>query len=146
MPATDQILQQEGGVLTDQLLGLLRTGLVSPTFASVTLAPGGGIINQPALLAASGAIPVVSGASVITKAGVAALTLAAPVAGTQDGVVLIITSNTAFAHTITATGLFQTGTATVNLATFAAFAGASIWLFAYQGKWNVLSLNAVVLT
>jgi hypothetical protein len=102
--------------------------------------------SQLATLAASGAVPVAGNTFVITKAGVAALTLAAPVVGTQDGLKMTITSNTAFAHTLTATGLFQTGTATVNLATFAAFAGATIDLMAYQGKWNVFNTNAITLT
>lgn len=99
------------------------------------------------VLSADGAVlPKVAATYVITKAGVAVLTLAAPTATTDDGKVITITSNTANAHTLTATGLFQTGTATVNLATFAAFAGASITLMAYQAKWNVISLNAVVLS
>lgn len=95
-------------------------------------------------LAASGAVPAhVSASYVITKAGVAALTLAAPVSGTEDGIVVIIQSTTAFAHTLTATGLLQTGTAAVNVATFAAFAGASIRLRAYVGKWIVSASNAI---
>ncbi len=99
------------------------------------------------VLSASGAmLPHVAATYVITKAGVAALTLAAPTATTDDGKVIVITNSTANAHTLTATGLFSTGTATVNLATFAAFAGSSITLMAYQAKWNVISLNAVVLT
>ena len=83
---------------------------------------------------------------VITKAGVAGMTLGAPTATTDDGLIIIVTSNTANAHTITATGLFQTGAATVNVATFAAFAGASVTLMAYQGKWNVLNQNAITFT
>lgn len=95
-------------------------------------------------VAASGAInPHNPGTYVVTKAGVAALTLAAPTATTDDGVVITITSNTANAHTLTATGLFQTGTASVNLATFAAQAGAGLTLIAYQGKWNVLGATAI---
>lgn len=82
---------------------------------------------------------------VINKAGVCALTLAAPAAD-QNGVRLNITSNTANAHTVTATGLLQTGTATVNLATFAAFAGAGLTLEAVNGKWNVIANTAVTLT
>lgn len=98
-------------------------------------------------ITADGAVlPRVAQTYVITKAGVAVLTLAAPTATVDDSKVIVITSNTANAHTLTATGLFQTGTATVNLATFAAFAGASITLMAYQGKWNVISVNAVVLS
>lgn len=148
MPTTDQIQQQEGGVLTDQTLSVIRTTLVNPTFANIIVAPGGGLTNQPSLLAANGAIPPhASGVYVITKSSaLAALTLAAPTAGTDDGVTIVVTSNTAFAHTLTATGLLQTGTATVNLATFAAFAGASITLYAYNAKWNVLSSTAITLT
>jgi hypothetical protein len=99
----------------------------------------GGITCQLTPVAASGAIaPNTSGSYVITKAGVAALTLAAPTATVSDGMEITITSNTANAHTLTATGLFQCGTAAVNLATFAANAGAGLTLVAYQGKWNVL--------
>lgn len=97
------------------------------------------------LLAASGAVnPSQSATYVVTKAGVAALTLAAPIVTTatvagDDGKEITITSNTANAHTLTATGLFQCGTASVNLATFAAQPGAGLTLVAYQGKWNVIA-------
>lgn len=97
-------------------------------------------------LTASGAIPVgpplISAAYQITKAGVAAMTLAAPVAGADDGKVIWVESNTANAHTITATGLLQTGAAGVNVLTFAAFAGAACKLMALSGKWVlVLSIG-----
>lgn len=92
-----------------------------------------------ATLTQDGAIaPSTPASYVITKAGVLAATLAAPVVGTDDGKVILITSNTASAHTLTATGLLQTGTAFVNVATFAAQKGAGLTLMAYQGKWNVL--------
>ena len=98
-----------------------------------------------ALLGASGAIPPhISSTYVITNgSALAALTLAAPTATVDDGTVITVTSNTAFAHTITATGLLQTGAATVNVATFAAHPGASVTLMAYQGLWNVISQNAI---
>lgn len=85
--------------------------------------------------------PAASASFVITKAGVAVLTLAAP---TVNGVVLKITSSTANAHTLTATGLFQCGTAAVNLATFPAQAGASLILQSFNSKWLVISNNLVV--
>lgn len=89
---------------------------------------------------ASGAInPRTSANYVLTKAGVAAMTLAAPTATTDDGVEICITSNTTNAHTLTATGLLGTGSASVNVATFAAFLGAGLVLIAYQGKWLVKS-------
>lgn len=96
-------------------------------------------------LTTNGAIPPHTPATyVITKAGVLVDTLAAPTVGTDDGIIITITSNTANAHTLTATGLLQTGTASVNVATFAAQAGAGLTLMAYQGKWNVL--NSVGIT
>lgn len=90
-------------------------------------------------LTTNGAIVPVSGNYVITKAGVLADTLAAPTAGIQDGVIIVLNSSTANAHTLTATGLLQTGTASVNVATFAAQAGAGLVLQAFNGKWIVLS-------
>jgi hypothetical protein len=98
----------------------------------------------PQAVSANGALPPHVGHTyVITKAGVAALTLATPTATTDDGIEIIVTSNTANAHTITATGLLQTGTASVNVATFAAQAGAGLTLMAYQGKWNVICSNGI---
>lgn len=94
----------------------------------------------PQALTTNGAIPPHVGHTyVITKAGVLADTLAAPTATTDDGIEIIVTSATANAHTITATGLLQTGTASVNVATFAAQKGAGLTLMAYQGVWQVMA-------
>ena len=96
--------------------------------------------SQIRLSGAADAIsPHLSHAYVVTKAGVDAMTLAAPTAGTDDGITITISSNTANAHTLTATGLLQTGTASVNVATFAAQKGAGLTLQAFQGKWMVMS-------
>lgn len=96
------------------------------------------------IISASSAIPVgaapgglVPATYEITKAGVAALTLAAPIAVLDDGKIILIFSTTAFAHTLTATGLFQAGGAGTDVATFAAFAGCLIGLMAKNGKWIV---------
>ena len=98
-------------------------------------------------ITANGAIlPHVAATYVITKAGVAAMTLAAPTTVTDDGLVLVITSSTANAHTVTATGLFADGAGHVNLATFAANAGASMTIMAYGAKWLIISLNGVTMS
>jgi hypothetical protein len=98
------------------------------------------------LISASGAIdPRSEGRSMITKAGVAALTLAAPNLG-DDGLYKRIISNTANAHTITATGLYVDGAGHVNLATFAAQIGASIDLMAFAGKWVVIRVQGVTMS
>lgn len=107
---------------------------------------GVGTATQLALTTNGAIDPHTSANYVITKAGVLADTLAAPTATTDDGVIITITSNTAFAHTLTATGLLNTGSAAVNLATFAAFAGAGLTLRAYQAKWNVLSSTGITFT
>jgi hypothetical protein len=104
--------------------------------------------NPFVLLSGSGAVPAHSAQRyIITLASAASLTLAAPTVTTDDGNTITIISNTAFAHTLTATGLFNSGvSAAVNLATFAAFKGATIVLMAYQGRWDVVSLNGVVMS
>jgi hypothetical protein len=100
------------------------------------------------LLSASGAIRAdAAGSYVITKStGVAALTLAAPAIGTGDGIRIKVTSSTAEAHTITATGLFVDGASHVNVATFPSAGGGSIELLAYQGKWYVVCNNNVTMS
>jgi len=122
--------------------------LASPTWTLIGGTLGsfyGFSASQPVALSVNGAITPhgPSANYAITKAGVLADTLAAPTAGTDDGAVLLFTSNTANAHTITATGLLQTGSAFVNVATFNAQPGASLALMAYQAKWNVLFANGI---
>jgi len=78
----------------------------------------------------------------ITKTAVCALTLAAPIINDQE---LVVFSTTGYAHTLTATGLLATGTAAVNVATFAAYAGASLSLRSYNGLW-VLQTGAAGIT
>jgi hypothetical protein len=92
--------------------------------------------------------PHYSGVYNVEGAAIDAMTLGAPAVGNQNaggdsGRTIIISSGSAFAHTLTATGLLETGSASVNVATFAAFAGATLQLRAHKGKWNVLSANAV---
>ena len=87
-------------------------------------------------ISANGAIdPHTPGRYCISKAGVAALTLGAPLSGTEDGIQITVYSDTAFAHTITATGLFADGAGHVNLCTFAAQIGAQAVLMSRKGLW-----------
>lgn len=73
----------------------------------------------------------------INKATAAALTLTAPNL-TDNGIHLVITSNTAAAHVVTGTGLIQDGTSTLrNTLTFAAQKGATIELVIENGFYNV---------
>lgn len=100
--------------------------------------------NIPTALSASGAISRKRGTCIITKAGVAVLTLAMPTATTDDGCRLLVQSNTANAHTIAVTS-FNSDTDS-NLATFGGAIGDCIELMAWQGKWNVVATRNVVLS
>jgi hypothetical protein len=79
--------------------------------------------------------PHTPGRYIITKGSAAAITLGAPTAGAEDGLEIEISSSTAFAHVLTATGLLQDGAGHVNTATCAAQAGCSFCLTAFNGKW-----------
>lgn len=123
----------------------------------VDFAPGSGLdFPSPTplvALTANQALSVSSGNYVLTtKAGVIALTLAAPTAGVQDGMVIVITAfNGANIDTLTATALLQNG-ATGSPYTTATFGvttnivGASLTLKAIGGFWFVMSSTGVVLT
>lgn len=123
--------------MIDVINNLTGNGTAAPV-AATTVTMTGEIFGY-SLLTVDGAIsPSTPATYVITKAGVLADTLAAP-AVADNGKVIRITSATANAHTLTATGLLQPGTAAVNLATFAAQPGAGLTLMAVNGKWNVLA-------
>lgn len=106
----------------------------------------------PLTISASGAIAPGAEQVFITAGSAAALTLPNPVAGAplpggaggQDGATLVITSTTAFAHTVT------TGTNGVNgskhVITFPATAYATVFLKAFNGTWVVQVLNGATLT
>lgn len=95
-----------------------------------------------------GFTPIQQGTYLITKATAAAIKLLAPTAF-QAGTIINITSATAAAHVVTATGLIQDGVTggAKSTITFGAFAGASISLVATsQLKWNVLAINVAPVT
>jgi hypothetical protein len=102
-----------------------------------SLNANGGFQVPAQALSASGAVnPRLPGFYVITKAGVAAITLTAPTAGTDDGLEIEIASNTANAHTVNVgAGNLLNGAGANAQVAFPAFAGAGIYLTAYQGKW-----------
>ena len=90
------------------------------------------------------AVPTQDTKAFLGKGTAAAMTLAAPSLG-SNGVELVITSQTAAAHIITATALLNSGGAgsPLTTATFAAQIGAAVSLGAQNGQGNVVSANAV---
>lgn len=95
--------------------------------------------------------PHLSAFYIVTNAAADLMTLAAPTAGVDDGVSIEVTVNTfpTPAHKITSTGNLQTGTGSVNSVTFpnatAGGAGSTVYLTAYQGKWNVAVSGLIAL-
>lgn len=83
--------------------------------------------------------PHVAGNYVVKTGSADAMTLTAPTAGVDDGVMIQLWSDTAFAHTLTATSLLAGGTALKTTATFPAFRGAGMTLRAMNGVWHVVS-------
>jgi hypothetical protein len=88
----------------------------------------------------NGAIGIKSGIAMLTKAGVAAMTLAAPTATTDDGKVLRIVAATANAHTVTQSSPgFNGAGGSGDVATFGGAIGDNLVIVAYQGVWHIVS-------
>jgi hypothetical protein len=106
----------------------------------------GGVNTTVLPYASDGAISVLDGIALLTKAGVGAYTLAAPA---RDGQRLTIIARTANAHVVTATGLIDdgiTGGSKTTMTFTGGFVGESIELVSYGGKWNVVAKNVVAVT
>ena len=132
------------GVTNLDSLTLSGALTVTGAISGGSLAAG---IQQPVELgAANGAIAAKTGVVMLTKAGVAAMTLAAPTAGTDDGKVLVIVAATANAHTVTqATPGFNNAGTSGDVATFGGAIGDNMVVVAYNGRWHVISLRNVTL-
>jgi hypothetical protein len=133
------------------------TGLVADTISERTAAAGvtadsvllkDGIVHgrTPVVVAsADGAIsiPAYDQTIVITKAGVCAMTLAAPTPGTHDGVTLTFVSTTAQAHTLTHTEGFGGGTTARDVGTWGGAINDGMEIVAYNGVWYIKYLRNV---
>ncbi len=105
------------------------------------------IIPPKQVASADGAITIKDGTVIITKAGVAVLTLADPVATVDDYKTLRIVSATANAHTVSnaAGSGFNAGGAGSDVGTFGGAKGDNLVVMAYQGDWYVVSKVNVTL-
>jgi hypothetical protein len=111
---------------------------------------GGLTLPAVFLAGATDAIPAgVAATYVVKSTAINAMTLAAPTAA-QEGNIIMILSDTLFAHTLTATALLANGTALKTTATFPAFRGACLVLRVCNLVYHVISNGAsagvVVLT
>jgi hypothetical protein len=102
-------------------------------------------LSPIALTGASDAIgPHTSASYMVNTVGVDAMTIAAPTSGTDDGVVIQITTGTTGTPTLTCTGgTLRPGTAAVTTVLFASSPGSTVLLMAYQGNWYVIGANNV---
>lgn len=128
----------EVGVVVDVVA--TNIALVEPVYAH----PVG---NKLQSLGASGAVVIRPGTVVITKAGVAALTIADPTSGVHDGLEMTFISSTAQAHTLSnaAGSGFNAGGAGADVGTFGGAIGDGITIVAYGGKWLVKDKTNVTL-
>jgi hypothetical protein len=83
----------------------------------------------------------IPGRRVITLGSALAITILAPIAGVDDGILISIISATAFAHTLTCTGHLKDGNGHSNVMTLAAQPGAGFTIVAWNGNWLVVSAN-----
>lgn len=139
---------QASGGFTGALLGNVTGNVTGNVAGTVTGNVVGGASLMPDVtetqnLSADGAITIKRGVAYITKASIAALTLAAPTVGTDDFKCLLISSTTAFAHQITGSVRGFNGKGSSGTLTWAAAKGNSIILMAYNGDWWVFAPNGV---
>lgn len=125
------------------------------TLTGAVTAPGGvvgnvtgGVLAPVVEVTGDGAIavPSVDTKYVVTKAGVAAMTIVNPTDVTHDGLTLTFISATAQAHTLTrgTTGFNDAGAAG-DVATWGGAKGDGMQITAWDGKWYVNYLRNVTL-
>jgi hypothetical protein len=131
--------------------------ILTPPTGSPAHFPFGKVVNPVQAAAAADVLPVADAVVFVTRAGVDAMTLALPIAGSypagvplslgdprDDGKKLLVVSTTAFAHTITtpANGINKT----LHIATFGAAVGNWVLLIAFQGTWYMVGQLGVTLS
>lgn len=115
------------------------SGFTGDLTGDVTGDVTGGVLFPTALASADGALTVTKSTIIrVTKAGVCAMTLAAPAA---DGILLIVTSKTAAAHTLTVTG--GAAGAAQDVGTFGGAINDSCTLVSAGSEWHVVSTRNV---
>jgi len=134
--------------LTEAEIGLLDGVTAGTTTASKAVVAGTNKNSdvRPTVTthSANGAITIRHGTHKITKAGIAVMTLAAPAAG-DEGIRMLITSQTANAHTVTAASGFNGDAAGADVATFGGAIGDCFEVVAINLLWHVISLHNVTL-
>lgn len=124
------------GDLTGNVIGNVTGNVIGDSTGGTKRPVQVGLVN--------GAITIKDGFVVLTKAGVAAMTLADPVAVTDDGKELTVVALTANAHTVTIAGGLSGAGASADVGTFGGAVGDRFSVFAYNGKWYPSGVNVNV--
>lgn len=132
---------QSGGYVDFESGAELRIAGTAVTATAAALNSGR---NPVTAYAADGALTISNGTHKLTKAGVNAMTLAAP-AVADEGIRMVITAQTANAHTVTLTEGFNNGGAAADVATFGGAIGDCMHIVAINQHWNVITLRNVTL-
>lgn len=134
-----KVLTSDANIDTTGIRHLTLTGLLT----------AGSVAAKKVVTAAAndGAISIADGVVKITKATAAALTLADPAAG-DEGTVIIITSQTAAAHTVSNAGGSGFGAqgAGADVATFGGAIGDGFAVVAINANWHIMWLQNVTLS
>lgn len=131
--------------LRDVAIDGVTAGTVTASKPVIAGTSGQADLRQPVTAAsADGAITIANGTVKVTKGSAAALTLAAP-STAQEGIRMLITAQTAHAHTVTVTAGFNGGGTGADVATFGGAVGDCMEIIAINQKWNVISLRNVSL-
>jgi hypothetical protein len=136
----DEMVVASGGIVTVESGGDINV----ESGGSINIEAGANILQPVTEYAANGAITVQGGIHLLTKAGVNAMTLAAPSAA-QEGMRLVIIAGTANAHTLTYTTGFGAGGAGLDVGTFGGAVGDAIVLLAINETWYVESTRNVTI-
>lgn len=128
----------------------IATNTIAETTAASGVTIDGVLIKDTAVLGRSHVVAITADGAItipaynvhyfFTKAGVAAMTIADPTAGTHDGVTLTFIATTAQANTLSnaaGSGFFSSGGGTKDVATWGGAIGDGFTIIAYQGKWYI---------
>lgn len=158
-PTDDQIDIEIAGAddfrfTANTFTALSGSTIATNTIAETTAASGvtvdgvllkDGIVGTIQAITGDGAITIQNALVVASKGSAAALTLAAPTAGTHDGITITVVATSAQEHVITGSVDGFNAKGSSGTATFGGDIGDSVTFKAYNGHWYTTSLINVTI-
>lgn len=152
-PTDDQIDVEIGGAddfrfTANTFTALSGSSIATNTIAETTAGTGvtidgllvkDGIVGTVQAITGDGAITIQNAYVVLSKGSAAAITLAAPTAGTHDGIRITVVAISAQAHVITGSVDGFNAKGSSGTATFGGALGDSVTFIAYNGHWYTTS-------